>query len=85
MVLEQLTVLQQLGTSHESQELRARLQTKGLLCDMKAFKSANIDSSFEDFIRWHSPRDCDQNGILESKISNGEQCLAPIVGKCVSL
>lgn len=29
---------------------------------MSAFKAANPDAVFEDFIRWHSPRDWESDG-----------------------
>ena len=31
-----------------------------LLLDMSAFKAANPDAIFEDFIRWHSPGDWEE-------------------------
>ena len=42
-----------------------------LTADMSAFKAANPDAVFEDFIRWHSPRDwendeSEENGASES-------------------
>ena len=37
--------------------MKIRLQSAGLLSDMEAFKAANPGCQFEDFIRWHSPRD----------------------------
>ncbi|CAH9075288.1 unnamed protein product [Cuscuta epithymum] len=35
----------------------AKLEKEVLSSDMSAFKAANPDAVFEDFIRWHSPRD----------------------------
>lgn len=32
-----------------------------MTADMSAFKAANPDAVFEDFIRWHSPRDWESN------------------------
>ena len=34
-----------------------RLQGGQLRSDMAAFKAANPGACFEDFVRWHSPRD----------------------------
>ncbi|KAH9701885.1 Rab3 GTPase-activating protein catalytic subunit [Citrus sinensis] len=39
------------------QEFSAQLERDILLSDMSAFKAANPDAVFEDFIRWHSPGD----------------------------
>lgn len=38
-------------------EFSAQLERDILLSDMSAFKAANPDAVFEDFIRWHSPGD----------------------------
>lgn len=32
--------------------------------DMSAFKAANPDAVFEDFIRWHSPKDWEEDDTL---------------------
>lgn len=32
---------------------------------MSAFKAANPDAVFEDFIRWHSPKDWENDGSIE--------------------
>jgi Rab3 GTPase-activating protein catalytic subunit len=37
--------------------LRIKMQGGLLLSDMSAFKAANPGCGFEDFVRWHSPRD----------------------------
>ena len=34
-----------------------KLQCEQLYSDMQSFKAANPKGSFEDFIRWYSPRD----------------------------
>lgn len=44
-----------------------------LTADMSAFKAANPDAVFEDFIRWHSPRDWENDvneeiGVSESSV-----------------
>lgn len=45
-----------------------------LLCkpDMSAFKAANPDAVFEDFIRWHSPRDWESDDSDAMEGSNKE-------------
>ncbi|KAI2811299.1 Rab3 GTPase-activating protein catalytic subunit [Blomia tropicalis] len=55
---EQIKTLASMGNTVEDQKLKLRLQSSSLLSDMEAFKAANPDDpQFEDFIRWHSPRD----------------------------
>ena len=46
--------------------MKIRLQSAGLLSDMEAFKAANPGCQFEDFIRWHSPRDWIQQSSSDS-------------------
>ena len=46
-----------LGTTTESQHLRARMQSACLLSDMESFKAANPGCVLADFVRWYSPRD----------------------------
>ncbi|KAF8369598.1 hypothetical protein HHK36_032380 [Tetracentron sinense] len=41
----------------EDASLSAQLERDTLSSDMSAFKAANPDAVFEDFIRWHSPGD----------------------------
>lgn len=41
-----------------------------LLLDMSAFKAANPDAVFEDFIRWHSPGDWEQDDDHEGSKSS---------------
>uniref|UniRef100_A0A915BEX9 Rab3 GTPase-activating protein catalytic subunit n=6 Tax=Parascaris univalens TaxID=6257 RepID=A0A915BEX9_PARUN len=40
-----------------SAEARAKVHLDSLLSDMQSFKAANPGCVFEDFVRWHSPRD----------------------------
>ncbi|KAG0483608.1 hypothetical protein HPP92_011692 [Vanilla planifolia] len=54
-----------------------QLEREILASDMSAFKAANPDAVFEDFIRWHSPGDWENDDVdgmhtrdaVESKIS----------------
>ncbi|OUC41162.1 hypothetical protein D917_03595 [Trichinella nativa] len=39
-----------------------KLQRNFLLSDMQAFKAANLNCCFEDFVRWCSPKDIEFNG-----------------------
>ncbi|KAI1732409.1 rab3 GTPase-activating protein catalytic subunit domain-containing protein [Ditylenchus destructor] len=63
-------------TSLEEGEERARAQSDSLLSDMCAFKAANPGCVFEDFVRWHSPRDwvCDEEndrkGLLSERMDS---------------
>ncbi|KAF8396974.1 hypothetical protein HHK36_018611 [Tetracentron sinense] len=51
---ERLRAVEALGNSFS---LSAQLERDTLSSDMSAFKAANPDAVFEDFIRWHSPGD----------------------------
>ena len=53
----QMQTLAAMSNNPEDVKLKIRLQSSGLLSDMEAFKAANPGATFEDFIRWHSPRD----------------------------
>ncbi|GAV09840.1 hypothetical protein RvY_19315 [Ramazzottius varieornatus] len=44
----------------EGKANRIRLQSVALVSDMSAFKAANPGCVFEDFVRWHSPRDWEE-------------------------
>ncbi|UXI22605.1 methylglutaconyl-CoA hydratase-like [Sarcoptes scabiei] len=44
-------------SSIDDPKIQIRSQSSSLLSDMEAFKAANPQCRFEDFIRWHSPRD----------------------------
>ena len=51
----------QLGMDTEGTELRAKMQSTSLLSDMESFKAANPGSILSDFVRWHSPRDWEED------------------------
>jgi hypothetical protein len=57
MVNQQAEVFESLGTSDEAAKIRAQLQSAHLISDMQAFKAANPKAVFNDFVRWHSPKD----------------------------
>ncbi|KAG4085331.1 hypothetical protein H8356DRAFT_964723 [Neocallimastix lanati (nom. inval.)] len=57
MIQEQEELFEHLGSSHEATKQRAKLQSRHLQSDMEAFKAANPNAIFEDFVRWQSPRD----------------------------
>lgn len=53
----------------DSFSFSAQLEKEILLSDMSAFKAANPDAVFEDFIRWHSPGDWVSDDSEGSKLS----------------
>ena len=61
----------QLGMDAEGTELRAKMQSPSLLSDMESFKAANPGAILSDFVRWHSPRDWEdeKHGKKVSRIS----------------
>ncbi|KAL6048071.1 Rab3 GTPase-activating protein catalytic subunit [Balamuthia mandrillaris] len=73
MLEEQEKIFEELGSSIEAQQIRAKMQSASLLSDMEAFKAANPGCMLEDFVRWYSPSDW----IVESK----EQMLADYARK----
>lgn len=50
----------------DSFNFSAQLEKEILASDMSAFKAANPDSVFEDFIRWHSPGDWESDDAKET-------------------
>lgn len=54
-------MLESLGIDAEGSEMRAKMQSIALLSDMEAFKAANPGAILADFVRWHSPRDWEDN------------------------
>ncbi|GMP54477.1 hypothetical protein CsSME_00019641 [Camellia sinensis var. sinensis] len=60
---ERLNALEALGSSFN---FSAQLERDILFSDMSAFKVANPAAVFEDFIRWHSPRDWKNDDFEES-------------------
>ncbi|KAL9371261.1 hypothetical protein Peur_036401 [Populus x canadensis] len=63
---ERLQAVEALGSSFS---FSAQLEKDILSSDMSAFKAANPDSVFEDFIRWHSPGDWENDDNKESGAS----------------
>ncbi|XP_031100406.1 rab3 GTPase-activating protein catalytic subunit isoform X2 [Ipomoea triloba] len=59
--------LQAVEAFSDSFSFSAQPEKEILSSDMSAFKAANPDAVFEDFIRWHSPRDweSDDNDAME--------------------
>ncbi|XP_012462559.1 uncharacterized protein LOC105782397 isoform X1 [Gossypium raimondii] len=56
---ERLRAVEAFGDSFN---FSAQLERETLSSDMSAFKAANSDAAFEDFIRWHSPGDWENDG-----------------------
>jgi len=65
---EQAEVLMQLGSDLAGSEVRAKLQSANLLSDMESFKAANPGCELADFVRWHSPRDWDEENGLSARM-----------------
>ncbi|KAL2333008.1 hypothetical protein Fmac_014221 [Flemingia macrophylla] len=59
---ERLKAVEAFGDSFN---FSAQLERDILTSDMSAFKAANPDAVFEDFIRWHSPGDWEEDNYLE--------------------
>ncbi|KAE9615133.1 hypothetical protein Lal_00048129 [Lupinus albus] len=59
--------LQAVEAFGDSFNFSAQLERDILTSDMSAFKAANPDAIFEDFIRWHSPRDWVEDDIEAEK------------------
>ena len=66
-IILNIQVMLQLGMDTEGTELRAKMQSTSLLSDMESFKAANPGSTLSDFVRWHSPRDWEED-------SSGKVC-----------
>uniref|UniRef100_A0A7N0RFL3 Rab3 GTPase-activating protein catalytic subunit n=1 Tax=Kalanchoe fedtschenkoi TaxID=63787 RepID=A0A7N0RFL3_KALFE len=80
---ERLQAVEALG---DSLNFAAQLEREVLSSDMSAFKAANPDSIFEDFIRWHSPGDWesddnDNPGVPKSRLMEGLQTSWPPKGR----
>ncbi|XP_059660903.1 uncharacterized protein LOC132307219 isoform X2 [Cornus florida] len=56
----------------DSFNFSAQLERDILSSDMSAFKAANPDAVFEDFIRWHSPRDWENDDIEKGGVSKND-------------
>ncbi|KAL5580672.1 hypothetical protein UlMin_013114 [Ulmus minor] len=63
---ERLQAVEAFGNSFD---FSAQLEREILSSDMSAFKAANPDAVFEDFIRWHSPGDWENDDMEESGTS----------------
>ena len=70
----------QLGMDAEGTELRAKMQSPSLLSDMESFKAANPGAILSDFVRWHSPRDWEDEKHGE-KVSRISRYLGHLSGK----
>ncbi|XP_054818850.1 uncharacterized protein LOC129318225 isoform X2 [Prosopis cineraria] len=63
--------LQAVEAFSDSFNFSAQLEKEILTSDMSAFKAANPDAVFEDFIRWHSPGDWEEGDIEDSVTQSG--------------
>ena len=57
MLAEREASMRALGDDDEGRAARQRIQSDELCSDMSAFKAANPEAKFQDFVRWHSPKD----------------------------
>nr|GMD17356.1 rab3 GTPase-activating protein catalytic subunit isoform X1 [Ipomoea batatas] len=64
--------LQAVEAFSDSFSFSAQPEKEILSSDMSAFKAANPDAVFEDFIRWHSPRDWESDDSDAMEGSNKE-------------
>ncbi|KAJ3350456.1 Rab3 GTPase-activating protein catalytic subunit, partial [Kappamyces sp. JEL0680] len=68
---EQERIFETLGASSDGQQMRVKMQSAQLISgrrrmltvDMQSFKAANPQCVFEDFVKWHSPRDWTSGGL----------------------
>ncbi|KAF9437364.1 Rab3 GTPase-activating protein catalytic subunit [Entomortierella beljakovae] len=61
MIKQQEELFETLGSSSDGAKMRAKIQSAQLISDMEAFKAANPGCILGDFIRWHSPKDWDED------------------------
>ena len=64
---EREAALRAFGDDDEGRAARQRIQSDSLVSDMSAFKAANPRAVFEDFVRWHSPKDWIVSGAGEEQ------------------
>ncbi|XP_060667833.1 uncharacterized protein LOC107411504 isoform X2 [Ziziphus jujuba] len=69
--------LQAVEAFGDSFNFSAQLEREVLSSDMSAFKAANPDAVFEDFIRWHSPGDWENDDMEETGSSKGSSTDRP--------
>ncbi|XP_019439248.1 PREDICTED: rab3 GTPase-activating protein catalytic subunit-like isoform X2 [Lupinus angustifolius] len=67
--------LQAVEAFGDSFNFSAQLERDILTSDMSAFKAANPDAVFEDFIRWHSPGDWEEDDDPEGSRSSSSSGL----------
>ena len=65
---EQAEILMQLGSDQAGSVVRAKIQSAQLLSDMESFKAANPGGCLADFVRWHSPRDWEEEAGLSARM-----------------
>lgn len=70
---ERQQAIEALSDSLDGKNLHVQLEKEILASDMAAFKAANPESVFEDFIRWHSPGDWIEDS-LDTTV-DGHECI----------
>ena len=69
LLMKREEMMTQLGTGETGKKERLKLQCRVLEYDMMAFKAANHGSTFEDFVRWHSPSDWSSEDGLSGRMT----------------
>jgi len=68
MLADREASLRALGDDEVGRAARQRAQSDSLVSDMSAFKAANPRATFEDFVRWHSPKDwIDEDASIQTE------------------
>lgn len=70
---ERQQAIEALSDSLDGKNLHAQLEKEILASDMAAFKAANPEAVFEDFIRWHSPGDWIDDSL--DRTMEGHECI----------
>ncbi|KAG0047965.1 Rab3 GTPase-activating protein catalytic subunit [Gryganskiella cystojenkinii] len=71
MIQQQEELFETLGSSSDAAKMRAKMQSMQLISDMEAFKAANPGCILGDFIRWHSPKDWDEDrGEMSARMAD---------------
>ncbi|KAF9302458.1 Rab3 GTPase-activating protein catalytic subunit [Mortierella antarctica] len=71
MIQDQEDMFENLGSSSDAAKIRMELQSVQLRSDMEAFKAANPGCVLGDFVRWHSPKDWDEeHGRMSTRMQD---------------
>ncbi|KFH66224.1 hypothetical protein MVEG_08324 [Podila verticillata NRRL 6337] len=71
MIQDREDMFENLGSSSDAAKIRTELQSAQLQSDMEAFKAANPGCVIGDFVRWHSPKDWDEeHGRMSTRMQD---------------